>query len=442
MASIAFHFLGCRLNEAENEKLARSFVEAGHVITQLENHPDVIILNTCGVTSEAMRKSRNLARRMAAHSPKLLVLSGCAIELMAAGENPLHDDELVQEAQKEVPGMSMKIVRILRNDRPHADQIILNAIDEMIAEHKVHEAEIEQAKASYQLRMRSFVKIQDGCNNKCTYCAVRHARGPEKSENEDDIIREIQKCLAIGEKEIVLTGVQLGAWHQDGRRLPDLIQAILDKTDVKRLRIGSIEPWHVRPELWSLWHDTRLCPHFHIPVQSGSDGVLTAMCRRTPIDGYLEKVRAIRETIPNVRISTDLIVGFPGETEAMWQETLEFIQKARFDEAHLFRFSPRPNTIAASLPNPVMPDVKRKRWNEAQTLIDSIRLEKLRSTVGMKGRVLWENISHRDGECDIWQGYSENYLKFMRPFKTNEIARGDVSEEIFNENDVQNNLQE
>ena len=288
--------------------------------------------------------------------------------------------------------------------------------------------------------MRSFIKIQDGCNNKCTYCAVRLARGPERSEPAAKVIEEIKRCLALGEREIVLTGVQLGAYRQDNYVLKDLITDILAQTSVTRLRLSSIEPWHIRPDLWALWKDTRLCPHFHIPVQSGSDAVLTAMKRRTPIDGYLQKLAAIRAEIPNVRISTDLIVGFPGETEDMWLETLAFIRHAEFDDVHLFRFSPRPNTPAAVMPNPVPPDIKRKRWNEAETLIETIKTQRLAHTIGAHLRVLWEQALDTEGDHIRWQGYSENYLRIIRTFPKDMAMRGMITDEIFINEDIALNV--
>ena len=439
MVTIAFQFLGCRLNEAENEQYARSLVQAGHRITTIDDKPDVIVLNTCGVTCDAMRKSRNYARRMAALAPKILVLMGCAIDLMDSGESPITDEELIHLAQENTDcEHKLKIIRILRDDRPKTAQIILNAMDETMADEIIDEAEKTAAAASYRLRMRSFIKIQDGCNNQCTYCAVRLARGRERSEETSKIISEINHCLALGEREIVLTGVQLGAWRENDRRLYNLIADILDKTSVQRLRISSIEPWHVRPELWNLWLDKRLCPHFHIPVQSGSDGVLTAMKRRTPIDGYLEKIDAIRALIPNVRISTDLIVGFPGETDEMWLETIDFIRRAQFDEAHLFRFSPRPNTLAASLPNPVPAEIKKQRWNEAEQLIQSLQRKRLQNIIGSTHHVLWESQT-TDAQNNIkWIGYSENYLKFER--NNTNLKRGDITEVTFLEEDIEGNL--
>ena len=434
MVRIAFHYLGCRLNEAENEAIARSMTDKGHEIVAIADNPDVIVLNTCGVTADAMRKSRNLMRRFAAAGARLLVLMGCAVDLMQAGENSVSDDDLRQGAKRDD---DLRIVRIYRDDRPKAADIIARAIDE------TWNASVAQAPTAYKPRIRCFIKIEDGCNNACTYCSVRLARGRERSVAGADIVEEIRRCLALGEREIVLTGVQLGAWKEGDRRLPDLIGDILSKTDVERLRLSSIEPWHLRPELYELWSDKRLCPHFHTPVQSGSDAVLSMMRRRTHLAEFESKINDLRRKIPNVRVSTDLIVGFPGETDAMWRETLDFIERIGFDDIHLFRFSARPGTIAATLPNPVAPEVKRERWNEAHDRMMQIKRDKMQASIGALCRVLWETRGHEivDGKRR-WSGYAENYLRLYRYFDADRSMRGTVTCEIFGENDIATNIQQ
>ncbi len=434
MVRIAFHYLGCRLNEAENEAIARSMTDKGHEIVAIADNPDVIVLNTCGVTADAMRKSRNLMRRFAAAGARLLVLMGCAVDLMQAGENSVSDDDLRQGAKRDD---DLRIVRIYRDDRPKAADIIARAIDE------TWNASVAQAPTAYKPRIRCFIKIEDGCNNACTYCSVRLARGRERSVAGANIVEEIRRCLALGEREIVLTGVQLGAWKEGDRRLPDLIGDILSKTDVERLRLSSIEPWHLRPELYELWSDKRLCPHFHTPVQSGSDAVLSMMRRRTHLAEFESKINDLRRKIPNVRVSTDLIVGFPGETDAMWRETLDFIERIGFDDIHLFRFSARPGTIAATLPNPVAPEVKRERWNEAHDRMMQIKCDKMQASIGALCRVLWETRGHEivDGKRR-WSGYAENYLRLYRYFDADRSMRGTVTCEIFGENDVATNIEQ
>ena len=434
MVRIAFHYLGCRLNEAENEAIARSMTDKGHEIVAIADNPDVIVLNTCGVTADAMRKSRNLMRRFAVAGARLLVLMGCAVDLMQAGENSVSDDDLRQGAKRDD---DLRIVRIYRDDRPKAADIIARAIDE------TWNASVAQAPTAYKPRIRCFIKIEDGCNNACTYCSVRLARGRERSVAGADIVEEIRRCLALGEREIVLTGVQLGAWKEGDRRLPDLIGDILSKTDVERLRLSSIEPWHLRPELYELWSDKRLCPHFHTPVQSGSDAVLSMMRRRTHLAEFESKINDLRRKIPNVRVSTDLIVGFPGETDAMWRETLDFIERIGFDDIHLFRFSARPGTSAATLPNPVAPEVKRERWNEAHDRMMQIKRDKMQASIGALCRVLWETRGHEivDGKRR-WSGYAENYLRLYRYFDADRSMRGTVTCEIFGENDIATNIEQ
>ena len=434
MVRIAFHYVGCRLNEAENEAIARSMTDKGHEIVAIADNPDVIVLNTCGVTADAMRKSRNLMRRFAAAGARLLVLMGCAVDLMQAGENSVSDDDLRQGAKRDD---DLRIVRIYRDDRPKAADIIARAIDE------TWNASVAQAPTAYKPRIRCFIKIEDGCNNACTYCSVRLARGRERSVAGANIVEEIRRCLALGEREIVLTGVQLGAWKEGDRRLPDLIGDILSKTDVERLRLSSIEPWHLRPELYELWSDKRLCPHFHTPVQSGSDAVLSMMRRRTHLAEFESKINDLRRKIPNVRVSTDLIVGFPGETDAMWRETLDFIERIGFDDIHLFRFSARPGTIAATLPNPVAPEVKRERWNEAHDRMMQIKRDKMQASIGALCRVLWETRGHEivDGKRR-WSGYAENYLRLYRYFDADRSMRGTVTCEIFGENDIATNIEQ
>ena len=434
MVRIASHYLGCRLNEAENEAIARSMTDKGHEIVAIADNPDVIVLNTCGVTADAMRKSRNLMRRFAAAGARLLVLMGCAVDLMQAGENSVSDDDLRQGAKRDD---DLRIVRRYRDDRPKAADIIARAIDE------TWNASVAQAPTAYKPRIRCFIKIEDGCNNACTYCSVRLARGRERSVAGADIVEEIRRCLALGEREIVLTGVQLGAWKEGDRRLPDLIGDILSKTDVERLRLSSIEPWHLRPELYELWSDKRLCPHFHTPVQSGSDAVLSMMRRRTHLAEFESKINDLRRKIPNVRVSTDLIVGFPGETDAMWRETLDFIERIGFDDIHLFRFSARPGTSAATLPNPVAPEVKRERWNEAHDRMMQIKRDKMQASIGALCRVLWETRGHEivDGKRR-WSGYAENYLRLYRYFDADRSMRGTVTCEIFGENDIATNIEQ
>ena len=427
MTTIALHALGCRLNEAELEQTARILEKNGHVIVRLEDHPELILLNTCSVTTEAMRKSRQIARKLCLHAPKCLVVMGCALDLMPEGENFFEFDP------SDPAFVPPKLLMIRGFDKPRAGEIIA----QYIREHADLFSEAHNIR-NYISHTRAFIKIEDGCNNRCSYCSVRLARGPERSESTKDILRDIHTYTSRGVLEIILTGVQLGAWKEDQRRLPDLLTDILHQTTVPRIRLSSIEPWHIRENLWSLWcNEPRLCPHFHIPVQSGSDAVLTAMRRRTPIPAYLDLIRNLRQHIADVRISTDLIVGFPGETEANWAETLAFIDEAKFDDVHLFRFSARPGTDAYNMPNQVPPDVKKMRWNEAEEHIKRHAAERLKSFVGKSYPVLWESNHAKSTDAQTTTGgYSPNYLRFERTFENPASMRGTLTMETFSMADI------
>jgi len=475
MARIALHALGCRLNEAEIERLSLDLQSAGHTIVRMEDAPDVVVLNTCGVTADAMRKSRHMARRLARHRPQCLVIMGCALDLTpldaaflsafdqapcagdpadqaqisrgsarmraadASGEHIATQGEASPSHISPAAGLSsspspqpIDILHIRREEKPFAARHILARVAAICLPTPRQVPE----EGSHRAHTRGFIKIQDGCNNQCSYCAVRLARGSERSEPAAAVLEDVRAQLARGCREIVLTGVQLGAWREGECRLPELLCLLLEETPAERLRLSSIEPWHVGPSLWRLWESPRLCPHFHIPVQSGSDAVLKAMRRRILIPAFLERLSAIRLAIPGVRISTDLIVGFPGETDAMWAETLDFIDAAAFDDVHLFRFSPRPGTEAASLPNPLGDALKRARYAQAQARIETIRRLRLADCLGSAHAVLWESAEKPVGGKRLWKGYSANYLLFRREFEVEKTMRGTITHEIFDHRDL------
>ena len=308
--------LGCRLNEAELASWRLGFREAGHGIALSVEDADVAVFNSCAVTQDASRTSRKNTRRLHRMNPEAkIVLTGCyaslepeqasaleGVDLLVSNQDK---DSLVQRVLSELPSWEMPARAV---------------------------ASVDEEEADVGERSRAFVKVQDGCRHKCTYCIVTRARGEERSRTMEDIAEEINRHHAAGHAEAVLTGVHLGGYGNDlGVELTDLIELLLDQTRIPRIRIGSLEPWRLDERFFALWGKSeRLMPHLHLPLQSGSDTVLKRMGRRCNQRDYESLVRLARESIPGLHLSTDLIVGFPGETEQEFEEGLAFSERMGF----------------------------------------------------------------------------------------------------------------
>lgn len=328
---VALDYLGCKLNQAETEFLSRQFLRAGHVLVSSPGEADIYILNTCTVTHIADRKSRHLLRLAHRRNPKArLVATGCYAE-----QTP---EELAQ-----IKGVNM----VLGNrDKPK--------LPELLAESgylgSPANGQESSAKRYDCLRTRALVKVQDGCSNFCAYCVVPLVRGREMSRAASDVVSEIGERVAQGYREVVVTGVRLGAYGDNGANLASLLERILTETGIKRLRLSSLQPQEVTPELFRLFGDGRLAPHLHLCLQSGSDSVLQRMKRCYSVARYERAVSLIREAIPDAAITTDVMVGFPGETEAEFEESYEFCWRLGFSRIHVFSYSRRRGTEAAQLP--------------------------------------------------------------------------------------------
>jgi threonylcarbamoyladenosine tRNA methylthiotransferase MtaB len=277
-------------------------------------------------------------------------------------------------------------------------------------------------------RTRAFIKVQDGCNNQCTFCITTVARGGARSRHIADVIHDIQYSLAGGAKEIVLTGVHLGSWGYDlsaplktgfNLHLTDLIKAILRETDVQRLRLSSLEPWDLNADFFSLWSDpsimpgvdSRLMPHLHLPLQAGSDPTLKRMRRNTTTESFRELIRSARELIPNVAITTDIIAGFPGETEDEFTETVDFVREMNFAGGHVFTFSPRPGTGAAKMKGQIQPQVRKKRNQILRGVLEESAASYREKFIGQTMSVLWESTSAMGERGWQMEGWTENYLR-------------------------------
>ncbi len=396
--------LGCRLNEAELETWSRDFRERGHQICADADLADLVVINTCAVTSEAVRKSRKLLRRTHRANPLAkLVVSGCYASLepeRAASElgvdllvsNP-DKDRLVEIAERELHLHAMPVMAT----EPDASPLLARG------------------------RQRAFIKVQDGCRYRCTFCIVTRARGDEHSRPIAEVIEQINQLYSEGIREVVLAGVHIGGFGSDnGTSLHELIATVLRDTDMPRIRIGSVEPWDLPDDFWGLFDDSRFLPHLHLPLQSGSDSVLRRMARRCKSAEFENLVMRGREAVADLNITTDIIVGFPGETEREWRETLEYVERIGFGHLHIFPFSPRNGTKAAQLPNPIDNQVKKQRGRQLRELAHRMKSDTQHAYVGRRMSVLMEGRSRIEGLEDHWFGYTPNFLQVLVPDNTEE----------------------
>lgn len=375
--------VGCKLNQSEIEMLARHFAARGHQVVSAPEKADVCVLNSCVVTHVAARKSRRAARRLRRRNPTArIVVTGCYVQVA-------HDDL----AADVIVSQDQVVDHLLGKALPLSSPLPLLSPSSLS-----------------QGRTRAFVKIQDGCDNHCTYCITRIARGHQRSRPRAEVLAEIQARVEAGYQEVVLTGVHIGAYGHDHGQTCDslwrLVDSILSQTDIRRLRLSSIEPWDVTPEILRLWEDSRLCRHLHLPLQSGSDEILRRMGRRYTSAEFAHLVETARMAIPGLAVTTDIIAGFPGETAAHFAESLAFVESIGFARGHVFPYSARPGTPAALLPDHVPPPEKRERAARMRAVVGRAAARFQEQFVGQIVEVLWEN--RRNGR---WCGLTDNYVR-------------------------------
>jgi len=385
---IALDSLGCKLNQAESELLAKQFAEAGYQLVAPTNEADVYILNTCTVTHVADSKSRHRLRMAHRRNPNaLIVATGCYAE----------------RAHKELAKIEGVDFVLGNEGKPHLRQLL---IESGRLDIPAQAQCCPPGSHDDSLRTRAFIKIQDGCSNFCGYCIVPLVRGKETSLPPEQVLTEVKHRLAQGYQEVVITGVKIGDYNCQGVDLKGLLEDILAETDVARLRLSSLQPQEISAELIKLWRDKRLCPHFHLSLQSGSDEVLRRMKRRYSISDYEQSVSLARSLAPEIAITTDIIVGYPGETEAEFEESYRFCRQMDFARIHVFTYSPRQGTQAAQLPDQVEAGVKKQRRERMLALAEeSIRNFSQRFLCQVMP-VLWEKQSN-----GIWSGHTTNYIK-------------------------------
>jgi threonylcarbamoyladenosine tRNA methylthiotransferase MtaB len=384
---VHLQMLGCRLNEAELQGWARDFAAAGHELVPAAAAADLVVFNSCAVTAEAVRKSRQQIRRARRQSPHArLVVTGCYGTLEpAAAATLLGVDRVVDNRDKE------RLVALLD---PAATP-----------GHSARQAPLPRLGRS---RDRAFVKVQDGCRYRCAYCIVTRARGAERSRPLAEVVAEVAALHAAGVNEVVLTGVHVGGYGSDGgSSLAQLVGALLTDTDLPRLRLASLEPWALSDRLLELFADPRLLPHLHLPLQSGSDAVLRRMARRGRRAGFLRLVERVRAAVPGINLTSDVIAGFPGERAADWAATVDLVERVGFGDLHVFPFSARAGTCAAGLPDPVPEAVRDARAQELLAIAARLRQCHLEAQVGATRAVLLEG----GGGDGAGAGYTPEYLR-------------------------------
>jgi threonylcarbamoyladenosine tRNA methylthiotransferase MtaB len=387
--------LGCKLNQADAETIARRLAEGGaRVVNRPRKGADAFVINTCSVTQVADAKARQLTRLARRLSPNAtIVLTGCYAETAPDNVAALTGADLVlgNAAKPDIP--SLLLERLARRGDPAAG--------------------CPTGRPSG--RTRSFVKIQEGCDELCAFCIVPRTRGRERSRAVEEVVREVRALEREGALEVVLTGTQLGnygrdlGWAEQGPRR--LLEALLEGTTLPRIRLSSLQAQDISPALLRLWRDRRLCPHFHLPLQSGSDPVLGRMRRRYTAERFREAVALIRDEVPDASVTTDVIAGFPGETDDDFEATYRLCEETGFAAIHAFPYSRRPGTGAALMPDHLPPPVRRRRVERLLALaVDSARAYRERH-LGRVMDVLWEE--RRRG---LWRGLTPNYLRiYTRP---------------------------
>jgi threonylcarbamoyladenosine tRNA methylthiotransferase MtaB len=385
--SIRFYLesLGCKLNQCERDMLAQQVVAAGHTMVWTPELADVCVVNTCAVTHVAARKSRQRMRQLRRANPNArLVVTGCSTGLADDG---LLADLVVTNERKE------RLVSLVLASWDAGDQA---------------SPEVSQCQRAAFRRTRPLVKIQDGCDNACTYCVVRLLRGKQHSRPRSEILAQVAALVQQGYHELVLTGVHVGAYGRDtGDDLGSLVRAILAESPPDRLRLSSIEPWDLKPDFLSLWQDPHLCRHLHLPLQSGCDATLQRMNRRYTVAQFADLVAGARTAIPDLAVTTDVIVGFPGETDDEFAVSAGFVERVGFSRIHVFPYSERPGTPAATMSGQVDARVRQERARQIAEIGRRSGRAFRDALIGQRALVLWE--SRLGG--GRWSGLTDHYVR-------------------------------
>lgn len=403
MAKIAFYTLGCKVNQADTASMENLFLSSGHQLVSFDGEADVYIINTCVVTNTGQRKSRQTIHRAIRKNPNaLIVVTGCYPQTAAEEVKAIAGVDMIIGNQDRA-----QIVQLVEERLAHRQTDTLDAVHKLTASTAFE----EMAAGDITDKTRAFLKIQEGCNQFCTYCIIPYARGPLRSRSLESIRTETQRLISAGFKEIVLIGIHLGCYgkeNPDGPTLYDAVKTVLEVPGVQRLRLGSLESVEVEPRLLTLMQeDARFCRHLHLPLQSGCDKVLQAMHRPYTTAKFKTLLAYIKTKVPDIAITTDVIVGFPGETEADFETTCKFAESCGFSKMHIFPFSARKGTPAEKFAGAVTEAVKKERADILGRIDETMHKAFLQAMVGQTAEVLFEQPA---GE-DYFEGLTGNYQR-------------------------------
>jgi threonylcarbamoyladenosine tRNA methylthiotransferase MtaB len=403
---VGFHTLGCKVNQSETEAMTALFLDKGYQLGEFEAYCDVYVINTCTVTHAGDRKSRQMIRRAKQINPQaIVVVTGCYAQTSPEAIAAIEDVDIIL-------GTNMRHLIVDEVEAFAGSRVQL--VDEKDTLTDFEEISMDRVIQ----KARAYLKVQEGCEQFCTYCIIPYARGPLRSRSMENTLQEAKKLEQAGFTEIILTGIHLGAYGKPSEAereagavqqvtLADLCEMLLNETSFERIRLSSIEPTEVDDHLLRLFAENRrMCRHLHLPLQAGDDDVLEAMHRPYNTEQYRQEMARIREAVPDIALSTDLMVGFPGETDEQFENSLRFCDEIAFSSMHLFKYSPRQGTPAAGYPNQVPNEVKDIRSKRMQEMAERNMLRYMEAHLGQIVEVLVEE-QRSDG---IWLGHTDTYL--------------------------------
>ena len=398
MKTVAFITLGCKVNQYETNAMSQKLIEEGYKIVEHTQKADIYIINTCTVTNMSDRKSRQMIRRAKEINPEAIIIAvGCYVQVAKKEIEKIKEIDLALGNEEKVD-----IVK-------YCNEIIQKNKKEEIANVMQSRKFAEFGETSYTEKTRAVIKVQDGCDRFCSYCIIPYARGRVRSREPEHIIKEIKQIANEGIKEVVITGIHIASYGKDFKKdykLIDLLEEINKIEGIERIRLGSIEPLLITEEfVQRLVKLEKICEQFHLSLQSGCDETLKRMNRRYTTQQFEEIVKRLRKAYDNVNLTTDIIVGFPGETEEEFAKTYKFLEKIKFYKMHIFKYSPRKGTRAEQMPQQIEPQLKEERSKKLIELSDKNEKEYNSEYVGKRVEVLWE-----EQKNEIYKGHTKNYV--------------------------------